>query len=193
MPVTGSALIANKRKNQMPIANSKGEVPTCDYTIDIGFNAIPNNTIALAQAIEVLWKGEMNARFINVVWKILEPQEVAGRIVLHKLWVNDLDPNKPNMEKAIFKRDKSIATMYAIDANAERELIKLDGFPSDNDLLSLIGTVMFIKVMIFVTDDGSVVNWVDGIAPKDSPSFRPKLGENRPINYKRSKSDSLPF
>jgi len=136
------------------------------------FELIPDNSTVLAFIEDAKWAegrdDDGNPRYINIKWKVQEPEQVARRVVFQKLWVKDPEPNalKKGKDEADKKRDKAMRMLSTIDANAGGKLAKNGGEPSDDQLaLALVNKAMTITVKIWEIG-GNSGNWVAAVAPK---------------------------
>lgn len=119
------------------------------------FELIPQNTNLLAAIEEASWKEWEGDRYINLRWKVIQPEEYSGRIVFQKIKVfGD-------------KAEKAKRMLAAIDANAGGKLMKLGTEPDDMDLMgALLGKPMMIKVMVWkIKEEGKSGNWVAAVSP----------------------------
>lgn len=158
---------------------SDGETAKTDkteYEIPGGnLTPIPGNSDVLAAPSDAKWATTKDKaeRYIEITWKVEKPEAYAGRLVFHKLWVDDLDPNAKTEEKAKAKRDKARRMLATIDANAGGKLMRSNDMPTDDDLaLALVDKPMVIKVMLWEMPDnhapGNFIsgNWVSAVKPK---------------------------
>jgi len=139
-----------------------------------GFDVIPKGTSVLAVVGDVSWKAvyQRDEEFVNVKWQILKPEAYAGRVLFHKLFIDDADPNTPP-EKMAAKRDKHKRMLMAIDANGKGRLAKLSSKPSDDELaLALTNSQAVLTLGVWDKDvDGKKEpggNWVQAIKPKSA-------------------------
>jgi hypothetical protein len=176
-------------------------VPTTEFDTGGGdFEPIPNNTDAIAAIEEAKWDGKNGDDWVSLKWRLLRPDTYTNRVVFQKLKVfgtmNDKDPKAT--------ADKAKRMLAAIDANAGGCLMKLDGAPSDEDLMRcLAGKLMAIKVMIWkMTIDGEkkTGNWVSAVspakqtAPTQTAPVKPSvLPVQQPPAVPFDDSDDIPF
>ena len=135
-----------------------------------GFEIIPDKSTVLAEIDQAGWAQDQNFNnYISLRWNVLKPEEVAGRKVFQKLWVEDLDPNAKDEKKGMEKRDKALNMLAAIDANAGGKLARKGSRPTDDELaLALIGKPMAIFLRIWENRDKEPGgNWVAGVYPKN--------------------------
>src|SRR5690554_5638740 len=104
---------------------------------------IPANTGCIAAIEEAKWDSFEDDRYISLKWRVMKPDDYAKRVIFQKVKVygtsKDKDPKATS--------DKAKRMLAAIDANAGGKLMKVQGEPSDMDLMSaLVGKTMAIKV-----------------------------------------------
>ena len=133
---------------------------------------LPDNSSVLAFVEKAGWaKGrddDGNPEYINLQWRVEQPESVARSVVFQKLWVTDADPNAKD---ATAKRDKALAMLAKIDAIAGGKLAKIEGKPTDDQLtLALQNKAAVLKLGLWEIEEGGVVkasgNWVKAISPK---------------------------
>ena len=80
---------------------------------------IPAGSKVRAFIKEAKWdKTQDGDRFVKLRWDVVKPDEVARRVIFHKLWVKDSDPNAKNPGD---KRDKALRMLAKIDALAQQD------------------------------------------------------------------------
>lgn len=143
---------------------SDGSNTEATETFDSGggnLEPIPNNTGCLAAIEEAKWDSYEGDEYISLKWRVAQPQAYANRVIFQKIRVFDSDSNKA---------DKAKRMLAAIDTNAGGKLMKVQGKPSDTDLMSaLMGKMMGIKVMVWEMNDKSG-NWISAVAPSKKPA-----------------------
>lgn len=186
--------------------SSATEGVTGEYEIGGSFEPIPNGSSVLAMIDEAKWEVKndvgSSARYVSLRWVVLAPDEVKGRKVYQKLWVDNLDPAVSDPAKAEKKRDKARRMIAAIDKNAGARLARVAGDPDDEDLAAcLANKPMVIRVQIWELEDrqtGEPIrgNWVSQVAPKthelhvtdDVPASKPARPAGAPVL-----DDEIPF
>lgn len=162
------------------------------------FEPIPSNTLALAFIDEAKWQSNNDGlETLSIRWRILRPEAYANRVVFHKLWVSDLDPNAKKPEE---KRVKAQEMFLNIDLNAGGKIRAAGGKPTDELLNTLVQKQMIIKIMQWkMKDDMSGEtksgNWIGGVASKLKSDLLDKIKDNpAPANKPATKIDSdIPF
>ena len=157
---------------------SAAEDVKTEYEVPGGnMDPIPNNSDCLAYIKGAKWSSKKDAseRYIEIQWQVEKPVEYVNRVVLQKLWVDDLDPMAKSEEKAKEKRDKARRMLATIDENAKGKLMQSREAPTDDSLaLALVDSRMVIKCMLWEMPDnqnyGEMIrgNWVSAIKPKDA-------------------------
>jgi hypothetical protein len=185
----------------MPVKKSNGELPVSggEYKLSEGnFETIPNDTTAFAMvesAVFAKYK-DTGLEYIKITWNLMEPEELANRKVWQSLWVKDLDPNTAT-EKQVAKKDKHTDMMYAIDGNASGVAFKLDRLPTNEELQSWVDHPMFIKIMAMNLKDGSQLNWISWVIPKNKEGVKAEIGKTKAqaakVEKKNPQGDGLPF
>jgi len=134
---------------------------------------IPGNTGCIAAIEEAKWDEYNEDRFISLKWRVMKPDEFAKRVIFQKVKVFGTSRDKDPQATA----DKAKRMLAAVDQNAGGKLMKVQGEPSDTDLMTaLVGKVMAIKVQIWELDkddNGQVIpkedrkrgNWISAVAP----------------------------
>ena len=129
---------------------------------------IPAKTGCLAAIEEAKWDEYDGDRYISLKWRIAKPSEYANRVIFHKVKVFGTSRDKDPQATA----DKAKKMLAAIDANAGGKLMKVQGEPTDQDLMTaLMGKLMAIKVMVWeMTIEGEERkgNWISAVAPAKS-------------------------
>jgi len=161
---------------------------------------IPGNTGCIGAIEEAKWDEYQGDRFISLKWRVMKPDDYAKRVIFQKVRVFS-----PAPEKA----DKAKRMLAAVDANAGGKLTKVQGEPSDMDLMSaLVGKVMAIKVQVWELDkddNGQVIpkderkrgNWVSAVSPAKGAAAKaakeaPKAKDPEPEEVDDF-SDDVPF
>lgn len=145
------------------------EVPSGDMT------PIPDGSSVMAMVEEAKWATKDDARYIELKWGVVAPDQFKNRKVFHKLWVGDFEPQTlvRGEDKAKAKRDKARRMLAAIDANAGGKLQQVDGVPSDDQLaLHLCNKPMVITLKTWEIENretGNMMsgNWVCAVSGKD--------------------------
>lgn len=154
---------------------SKGQQVASNGTMEMGggdIPPIPNNTNVLAAIDEAKWEEYDGNRFISFRWNVLQPSEYANRKIFQKVQVMSTDPNK---------RDKAIAMLAAIDANAGGKIVAAGREPTDQDLLlNLANRPMVLNLQVWEIKEDRVTkqplpesewkrgNWVSKVAPRSN-------------------------
>lgn len=171
------------------------------------FELIPDKSSVLAEIVGASWQSayQSDEKFIEIIWSVIEPKQVANARVRQKLWVTDLDPNASDKEKAIKKRDRARQTLARIDAFGKERLMRSgkDDFSDDDLALALHGikAVLFVTVwemngntgnaVMNVNPQGSDVSLGDTPAPKKSPPASGSAGQGSGGGF--SMDDEIPF
>lgn len=139
------------------------------------FEPLPGGSKVLSEITEIKWVNPESddARFIQINWSVLRPEEFEGRKLRQKLFVAELDlSNGRNEEKAKKRRVAAKKTLATLALNAGGKLLKLTGEPDDDDLAAaLMGKQAVLGVEIFSIVDKTggpniTGNWVRDIFPK---------------------------
>lgn len=166
------------------------------YDAGGGSEPLPENSSVQAFIERAGWKrgreDDGAPEYINLQWRIEQPESVARRVVFQKLWVTDADPNAKD---ARAKRDKALAMLAKIDAIAGGKLAKIAGKPDDDQLaLALQNKVAVLKLGVWEVA-GNEGNWVKAISPKGHELNVPegiKKDVSGPANYD-DLDDDIPF
>lgn len=146
-----------------------------------GSDPLPDNSSVLAFIEKAEWaKGrdeDGNPEYINLQWRVEQPESVARRVVFQKLWVTDADPSAKDPSA---KRDKALAMLAKIDAIGGGKLAKVEGKPTNDQLaLALQNKAAVLKVGVWEIEEGGVVkasgNWVKAISPKGHELHVPEM------------------
>ena len=122
-----------------------------------GGQPIPDNTTALAYIKDVGWKEYEGESYINIQWQLLKPEEFKNKSVFQKVKLNDSDK---------IKAERALKMLAAIDHNAGGKLAKINGDPTDMDLMSALGkAVMVIKIKTWEMN-GNTGNWICAVSSK---------------------------
>lgn len=176
---------------------------------------MPEGTSVLAFPKKAEWSKTQdgNAEFVNIQWSVMKPEQFANRVIFHKLWVADLDPNVEDLEKAKKKRDRNLNMFASIDFNATGKinpdgsktpgrLALLGRKPTNEDLAAaLTGKTMVIGLGIWETNDGKSGNWVRSVSDKSAElkvgTAKPVQKANKPSSgsssFSRDLDDEIPF
>ena len=154
---------------------STGQQVASNGTMEMGggdIPPIPANTNVLAAIDEAKWDEYDGNRFISFRWNVLQPSEYANRKIFQKVQVMNTDPNK---------RDKAIAMLAAIDANAGGKIVAAGREPTDQDLLlNLANRPMVLNLQVWeIKEDRATKqplpesewkrgNWVSKVAPRSN-------------------------
>jgi hypothetical protein len=166
---------------------------------------IPGNTGCIAAIEEAKWDEYNEDRFISLKWRVMKPDEFAKRVIFQKVKVFGTSRDKDPQATA----DKAKRMLAAVDQNAGGKLMKVQGEPSDTDLMTaLVGKVMAIKVQIWERDkddNGQVIpkderkrgNWVSAVSPAKGSAAKaakeaPKAKEPEPEEIDDI-DDDVPF
>ncbi len=175
---------------------------TTEFDAGGDFELIPDGSSVLAAVSDVGWEKDKSFNeYINVKWKVLAPESLAGRVVWQKIWAKDPEPNalKKGTDAANAKRDKAIRMLAAIDANAGGKLGASGGEPtSDQLMIALVGKPMVITVKVWEMDtaDGKKQgNWVAAVNPKSKELKIGKAPDAPASNgsFKKDLGDEIPF
>lgn len=173
-----------------------------NYEVEGGgsLEPMPEGTSVLAFPKKAEWSKTQdgNAEFVNIQWSVMKPEQFANRVIFHKLWVADLDPNVEDLEKAKKKRDRNLNMFATIDANAGGRLARINSKPTNEELAAaLTGKTMVIGLGVWETNDGKSGNWVRSVSDK---SAELKVGTAKPAQKATSSGnigndigDSIPF
>ena len=184
-------------------STSTGESATKDvkqeYDAGGSSEPIPDGSTVLAFIENVGWKNGREEdgapEFINIQWRIEQPEAVARRVVFQKLWVTDADPKAKDADAAAKKRDKALAMLATIDANSGGKLAQVEGKPSDDKLaLALTNKAMVLRLGVWEIG-GNSGNWVSAVSPKGSKDLAIK-GEMKPSGGGSAQDDlddDIPF
>ena len=161
------------------------------------FEPIPSNTGCIAAIEEAKWDSYEGDRYISLKWRVSQPQEYANRVIFQKVKVFGTKTDKDPIATA----DKAKRMLAAIDTNAGGKLMKLQGEPSDMDLMSaLMGKMMAIKVMVWKIENNGEKkegNWIAAVSPagKTAPSTAPaqQAAKAPPVKNAGDLSDDIPF
>lgn len=154
---------------------------------------IPNNTGLLAAIEEAKWDEYDGYRYISLRWRVIGGQH-ENRVIFQKMKVFGTNSCKDRQATA----DKAKRMLAAIDANAGGNLLKIQGEPSDVDLMSaLTGKVMAIKVQVWemeINGEKKSGNWISAVAPrgKTAPATAPAPQPEQPEPIDDD-LDSIPF
>lgn len=165
------------------------ELETADLT------PIPDNTGCIAAIEEAKWDEYEGDRYISLKWKVLKPSEYAKRVIFHKVKVMGTSQCKDPKATA----DKAKRMLGAIDANAGGKLMKLQGEPTDMDLMSaLVGKMMAIKVKVWKITDKQTKevkqgNWICAVAPAKSGNTPPEGSINPPVQPVQAAAPAMDF
>lgn len=138
-----------------------------EYEIEGGdLEPIPAKTGCIAAIEEAKWDDYEGDRYINLKWRIAKPDQYSNRVIFQKIKVFGTSRDKDPSATA----DKAKRMLAAIDTNAGGKLMKVQGEPTDQDLMTaLMGKMMAIKVMVWKMkgDDGEMRtgNWISAVAP----------------------------
>lgn len=168
------------------------------------FDVFPDGSWLVVVADEVKWDKPREGleEFVSIRWSVLEPEDAANRKIFHKLWVDDLDPNKAakDKQKAIesSRRDKTM--LASIDKNMGGKLSRKETRPTSEDLsMALCGSPIGIRVGVWEMTDRSTGqvktgNWVQAVRPAsqgaviEKTAAAPKAKSGPAV-----KDDEIPF
>ena len=152
---------------------------------------LPDNSSVLAFVEKVGWaqgKPEDGApEYLNIQWRVEQPESVMRRVVFQKLWLTDADPNAKDPAA---KRDKALAMLAKIDAIAGGKLAKIEGKPSDDQLLLALSNKQAVLKLGVWEMGGSSGNWIKAISPKGHELSVPGDGGVKPSD---DLDDEIPF
>lgn len=137
-----------------------------EYEIQGGnLEPIPANTGCIAAIEEAKWDSYEEDRYISLKWRVAQPQEYANRVIFHKVKVLGTSRDKDPKATA----DKAKRMLAAIDSNSGGKLMKIQGEPADQDLMTaLMGKMMAIKVMVWemeIQGEKKSGNWISAVSP----------------------------
>jgi len=149
-----------------------------------GMELIPDGSNVLAAIDDAKWDTDRDGyEYINLRWRVQQPEAFANRVVFHKVWVSDDKPKSKDPQKV---RDKAKQMLAAIDANAGGKLALKAERPTSDDLaLALIGKPMVIRVQVWDMD-GKQGNWVAAVMEK---THALKIGETKPATANKGGDD----
>jgi hypothetical protein len=160
---------------------------------------IPAGSKVRAFIKEAKWdKTQDGDRYVKLRWDVVKPDEVARRVIFHKIWVKDSDPNAKNPGD---KRDKALRMLAKIDALAGGKLAAKGAEPSDDELLVALADkqmVLCVELWEMEGRDGPMSgNWVRDVKPCEGTELvigkakeEPKKDANGNWN---DLDDDLPF
>ena len=136
---------------------------------------IPKDTRVLATAEEAKNDSYENDSYINIKWRVNQPEEYANRVLFQKVKVFDADPAKAAKHKKM---------LAAIATNAGGRLFAAmqqasEQTPSDNSLTALTNAPMVLLLDEWDMN-GKQGNWVKsvsarkGAAPAPAPTPAPQ-------------------
>lgn len=160
---------------------------------------IPGGSKVRAFIKEAGWdKDKDSNRYVKLRWDVTKPDDYAKRVVFHKLWVKDSDPNAKNPDE---KRDKALRMLAKIDAFAGGKLAAKGAEPSDDELLIALANkemVLSVELWEMKGSDGQMMsgNWVRDVHPLKGTAL--KIGEAKPPKGESKKpyddlDDDIPF
>ena len=142
---------------------------TTNFDAGGGGEPIPNETGCRAAIEDPKWGEYEGENYISLRWRIAAPAAYANRVVFQKIYVDGKASAKSPQEY----QDKAIKMLIAIDTNAGGGLVKVQGRPSNDDLMRcLSGKMMGIKVMLWEMN-GKSGNWIGAVAPLKSAGEQP--------------------
>ena len=141
-----------------------------------GFEPIPEKSSVLAIIDQAKWTENDGAKYIELRWTIMGPDEFKNRKVFHKVWVTDLEPRtlkEKGEAKAIGKRDNARRMLAGIDAIAGGNLTRTGVDPTEETMMMHIANrpmVITLEVATFTRQNGEpgAVNWVRRVQTADS-------------------------
>lgn len=168
-----------------------------EYEIEGGdIDPIPAKTGCIAAIEEAKWDEFEGDQFINLKWRVAKPDQYSNRVVFQKVKVYGTSRDKDPQATA----DKAKRMLAAIDTNAGGSLMKLQGVPDDQDLMTaLAGKLMAIKVMVWKMkgDDGEMKqgNWVSAVAPAKGRASQAQPQQQQAESAKpvEDLDDGIPF
>lgn len=146
------------------------------------FDPIPSNTQLKSMIDEAKWDEYDGERYISLRWTVLDG-EFSNRKIYQKVKVNEADPKK---------KDRALAMLAAIDANAGGALMKAGVEPDDMSLgINLMNKPMAIVVDTWEINDKKG-NWVKAVsALKNAPAQTLKPAS--PANNNDDFDSDIPF
>ena len=128
------------------------------------FDPIPSNTQLKSMIDEAKWDEYEGESYISLRWTVLDG-EFANRKIYQKVKVNEADPKK---------KDRALAMLAAIDANAGGALMKAGVEPDDMSLsINLMNKPMAIVVDTWEIS-GKSGNWVKAVSPLKNAAVQQK-------------------
>lgn len=128
------------------------------------FDPIPSNTQLKSMIDEAKWDEYEGESYISLRWTVLDG-EFANRKIYQKVKVNEADPKK---------KDRALAMLAAIDANAGGALMKAGVEPDDMSLsINLMNKPMAIVVDTWEINDKKG-NWVKAVSPLKNAAVQQK-------------------
>jgi hypothetical protein len=130
---------------------------------------IPEGTKVRAIITEAKWDEYQGERFIKLRWDVVSG-EFAKRVIFHKVKVYEPDPKKA---------DKHRLMLAAIDFNCGGKLSKIDGEPSEIDLIKCLSNKPMVIRLGVWTIDGKSGNWLQAVesgkpAPAEKSEPKPE-------------------
>lgn len=178
--------------NEGGTAESVGEYETKGADLE----PIPAKTGCIAAIEEAKWDEYEGDRYISLKWRVAKPDAYANRVIFQKVKVFGTSQDKDPAATA----DKAKRMLAAIDTNAGGKLMKVQGEPTDQDLMSaLMGRVMAIKVMVWAIEDKATGetkkgNWISAVAPsKGAQSTAPAPAPAPEQSPADDFDDDIPF
>lgn len=144
------------------------------------FDPIPSNTQLKSMIDEAKWDEYEGESYISLRWTVLDG-EFANRKIYQKVKVNEADPKK---------KDRALAMLAAIDANAGGALMKAGVEPDDMSLsINLMNKPMAIVVDTWEIS-GKSGNWVKAVSPLKSAPVQQQAQQKAPYD---DFEDDVPF
>lgn len=139
------------------LSTGQKAAPTTEFDSNVELAPIPDGTIVTA----VIENAEISAweddQYINLRWRVAQPQEFNNRVVFQKIRVWDGNPSK---------RDRAIQMLVAIDQNCGGHLLASGQEPTDQSLQTLVSRPLRLKLGVWELDDKSRSgNWVVSVGP----------------------------
>lgn len=148
--------------------------------INVGFGVVPDGSKVLAQAKSLKWAKfyESDSELLEVVWEVLEPEQLRGIKTQVKHKIKDLDPNvlKKGEKEADTARNNAFRLFAAMDANSGGRIVnymneKKDWPSEDKIAVALIDKPMIVGFKEWLQENGNRGNYIYHVAPKGSEAL----------------------
>jgi hypothetical protein len=168
---------------------SDGQTVGSDKEFEMGggnLEPIPDNTKLLAMIEECKWDEYENDRYINIKWRVMQPEEYGNRVLFQKVKVYGTSRDKDPVKTA----DKAKRMLAAIDENCGGQLKNIEAEPNDQQLMSAFAAKQMIINVLVWKFDGKTGNWINAVSPVKNVAAKPMSPQQpqRPSEY-----DDVPF